>query len=58
MERQCLRHVSKFFLALGVTLLFSASAMAEECSNRGNLDVQYCDEDGDLVADTPKNTSE
>ncbi len=26
---------------------------AQECMNRGNLDVRYCDNDGDLVADTP-----
>lgn len=27
------------------------------CPNRGDLDVMYCDEDGDLVADTPKDVA-
>lgn len=27
---------------------------AEQCANRGKLDVLYCDEDRDLVADPPK----
>jgi phosphonate transport system substrate-binding protein len=31
-----------------------APQAAEECARRGNLDVLYCDEDGDLVADPPK----
>lgn len=31
------------------------SAHAQDaCSNRGQLDTLYCDEDNDLVADTPK----
>jgi len=30
-------------------------AAVEECTNRGLLDVMYCDENGDLVADLPKN---
>jgi phosphonate transport system substrate-binding protein len=33
---------------------FSASAGAQTCKNRGDLDSRFCDEDGDLVADTPK----
>jgi phosphonate transport system substrate-binding protein len=32
-------------------------AMAQECASRGQLDVQYCDADGDLVADAPKDAS-
>lgn len=35
----------------------SGFAMAQECSNRGQLDTLYCDADGDLVADTPKDPS-
>ena len=27
------------------------------CKNRGNLDARYCDDDGDLVADTPTDPS-
>jgi len=30
-----------------------ASAVAEECTNRGQLDTLYCDVDSDLVADVP-----
>ena len=29
-------------------------AQADACKNRGDLDAQYCDENRDLVADTPK----
>ncbi len=32
----------------------SASAQPDDCKNRGQLDALYCDEDADLVADTPK----
>ena len=32
------------------------TAMAAECKNRGVLDTRYCDEDGDLVADTPSDS--
>jgi phosphonate transport system substrate-binding protein len=44
-----------FALAFGIAVTNPASA---ECKNRGDLDVRYCDEDGDLVADTPKDTSQ
>jgi phosphonate transport system substrate-binding protein len=30
-----------------------ATAMAQECRNRGQLDTLYCDENNDLVADVP-----
>jgi phosphonate transport system substrate-binding protein len=30
------------------------TATAQECKNHGDLDPMYCDEDGNLVADTPK----
>lgn len=43
--------------ALAALLGFSATASAE-CSNRGNLDVRYCDENGDLIADTPTDPSQ
>jgi phosphonate transport system substrate-binding protein len=35
----------------------AGAAMAQECSNRGQLDNLYCDADGDLVADAPKDPS-
>jgi len=41
-------------------LLFAVSAtvfaQADDCKNRGQLDTQYCDENKDLVADTPKDS--
>ena len=40
-------------LALAATCLFGTSAMAAECKNRGDLDSRFCDDNGDLVADTP-----
>lgn len=40
-------------------LAFSASAAfaQEGCETRGQLDAQYCDADGDLVADAPEDES-
>ena len=44
-------------LAALLTLLFFAGTVsAQECKNRGDLDAMYCDENKDLVADTPKDT--
>jgi phosphonate transport system substrate-binding protein len=40
-------------LAVAATCLFGTGAMAAECKNRGDLDSRYCDDNGDLVADTP-----
>jgi len=36
----------------------SSAAISAECKNRGDLDVRYCDDNGDLVADTPKDQSD
>ena len=33
--------------------LGGSAATAQECQNRGQLDALYCDDDYDLVADTP-----
>lgn len=41
-------------LSLTVAAAFTAGALAQECKNRGDLDTLYCDDNGDLVADTPK----
>lgn len=38
--------------AVALSLAISGGAAAE-CKNRGNLDTRYCDDNGDLVADTP-----
>ena len=40
-------------LALAIFGL-AAAAQAQDCRSRGDLDAMYCDENGDLVADTPK----
>ena len=34
------------------------AAAAEDCAERGALDVLYCDANGDLVADTPTDPAE
>ena len=41
-------------LALAISAATPASAA---CGNRGKLDVRYCDENGDLVADVPTDKS-
>ena len=43
----------------GFTAMTFAAGMAAaaDCPNRGNLDVMYCDADGDLVADIPTDPS-
>lgn len=41
--------------AIVIACLLPVSAFAQEaCKNRGDLDPMYCDENGDLVADSPK----
>src|SRR5438477_246399 len=37
-----------------IASLVATGALAQACANRGDLDARYCDENGDLVADTPK----
>jgi phosphonate transport system substrate-binding protein len=39
--------------AAGLILAGIAPASAQECRNRGQLDTLYCDDNNDLVADTP-----
>lgn len=45
-------------LLISGSLLLSSVALAEECSYRGVLDERYCDENRDLVADSPKDESQ
>lgn len=47
----------KRIMALLMAVLFAVgtATAAEECKNRGTLDEMYCDDNMDLVADTPKN---
>ncbi|MCZ6848495.1 MAG: phosphate/phosphite/phosphonate ABC transporter substrate-binding protein [Alphaproteobacteria bacterium] len=40
-----------------VMTAWAASPASAACKNRGDLDVRYCDDNGDLVADTPKDSS-
>jgi len=53
-----MRTVSRFRWLAALTVLLAipaaATPAAEDCPNRGKLDVLYCDEDRDLVADPPK----
>ena len=51
---------AKSFLSglLFIGFLFPTLLLAEECANRGDLDARYCDSDGDLVADPPKDESQ
>lgn len=48
------RHTAAVFAA---AFTIASAQAAEECKQRGALDVLYCDEDGDLVADLPKDKS-
>src|ERR1044071_2513598 len=40
--------------AIALSLAAVQSLAQDACANRGELDALYCDENGDLVADTPK----
>ncbi len=40
--------------ALAVAMVSFAAAAQDGCPQRGQLDTLYCDEDGDLVADVPR----
>ena len=42
------------FAALMTLLFIAGNVSAQECKNRGDLDAMFCDENKDLVADTPK----
>jgi phosphonate transport system substrate-binding protein len=48
-----MKHWLFALLAVGLAAV-SASATAQGACKRGDLDARYCDEDGDLVADQPK----
>ena len=47
-------------LAVLALLVFGLApvGLAQDCPNRGLLDVMYCDADGDLVADAPTDPSQ
>jgi phosphonate transport system substrate-binding protein len=44
--------------AFALSAGFAAPAMSAECTNRGTLDARYCDEDGDMLADAPKDPAQ
>jgi len=44
----------RFFCFAMLSLSFGLVHAQNDCKNRGDLDVQYCDENKDLVADPPK----
>ncbi len=51
------RSRSLWMTGFAATLLLAHAASAQDCP-RGDLDVRYCDADGDLVADTPTDPSQ
>jgi phosphonate transport system substrate-binding protein len=42
---------------MAATMFTASVAFADDCTNRGALDSNYCDENKDLVADTPKDAA-
>ena len=56
---KCLPNHYKYLVASFALLLVMAfPGHAQECTNRGDLDTRYCDNDSDLVADTPSDAGE
>lgn len=52
-------NIVSVFAVFSVFALLSAPAAAIECKkDRGTLDLRYCDDDGDLVADAPTDPKE
>ena len=54
-----IRNLHSFVAVAGLTLAsllvaLPASSLAQDCKSRGDLDARYCDDNGDMVADTPK----
>ncbi len=48
---------SYLFVVVLALFALSSTAATAQCKNRGDLDTRYCDDNGDLVADTPKDAS-
>ena len=46
------------FLSVILLVGLSSPANAKDCKKRGDLDVRYCDDNGDLLADTPSDSSQ
>ncbi len=47
-------HVVKIVFALAASLLVATVHAQDACKSRGELDTPFCDENGDLLADTPR----
>ena len=52
--RSVSRCVSTLLLLLAASLLPVPGLAQKACTQRGDLDQRYCDEDGDLLADAPR----
>lgn len=50
--------MKKIFTLIVMMLSMVGYASADDCKNRGTLDEMYCDENKDLVADTPKDSAQ
>lgn len=50
--------ITRAVTALGILSCTTIAAYAQDCAERGALDVLYCDANGDLVADTPTDPAE
>ena len=48
------RRASTLLLLIAASFFTVAALAQKPCAQRGDLDQRYCDEDGDLVADAPK----
>ena len=55
-KKQCFGFAGVFATAV-MAFTISAAAQDAACKNRGDLDKRYCDNNGDLVADTPTDPS-
>lgn len=50
--------LAAFVMLAALALALAPVGLAQDCPNRGLLDQQYCDADGDLVADAPTDESQ
>jgi phosphonate transport system substrate-binding protein len=57
-HRHSLRTAGFCLVALLLLLGTVGPSLADNCTNRGDLDVRYCDENRDLLADTPEDSSQ
>lgn len=46
------------FLSFTLLVGLAGTADAKDCKNRGDLNIRYCDDNGDLLADTPSDPSQ